>query len=390
MFPNYKVLIVDDDQIVLHVCSAILSAEGLEVHSVSTGRAALQMLAQNKFDLALLDIDLPDVDGLTLLEHITSQYAQISPVMMTGFATLEAAIRAQELSAEGFILKPFDDQKLLQIIYRVIERRQLREEHARLQALVQTEKLAALGRLTASLAHEINNPLQALRSGLRLLSRPQLDEVKRQNYVATLVKEVERLISITTQTLDFARPNRVGQRPADLNRLLQETITLVNKQLQHHHIEIIFNLAADLPPVEVVSDQLKQVFLNLILNSIDAMPEGGQLTLATSCCVTGAEVGLPSHASIKDDRFAGIFFEDTGGGMEAEVIGKIFEPFFSTKEAGTGLGLSVSYSIVEAHGGRIQVRSTPGQGSCFTIYLPLEANTNPNDETSESLYNFSG
>jgi signal transduction histidine kinase len=223
--------------------------------------------------------------------------------------------------------------------------------------LLQTEKLSALGRLLASLAHEINNPLQALRSGLRLLARPNLDDEKRQRYVATLDKEVERLIHTTVQTLDFARPSRIGKKSTNLNQLLQETLVLVNKQLQRNEIETSFELASNLPDIQVVPDQIKQVFLNLILNAIDAMPNGGWLKLTTSY--------------MPDDNLIMVALADSGRGIPEKIMNRIYEPFFSTKEAGTGLGLSISYSIVEVHGGHIEVESEPGVGSKFAVYLPV-------------------
>lgn len=354
-----KALITDDDPFILHVSQAILTEYGLAVQTVNTGQAALQALANDTYDLLLLDIGLPDMDGLAVLEQVTTHYTQVSPIMMTGYATLDATIRAQELGAEGFILKPFNDEKLVQIVRRVIERRQLRADYARLQTMVQTEKLAAVGRLAASLAHEINNPLQALRSGLRLLGRPDLEEDKRQHFLAALGQEVERLITITTQTLDFVRPNRVGLQATDLNSLLQDTLTLVSKQLQQHKIEWQLNPAPSLPPVQVVPNQLKQVFLNLTLNAIDAMPTGGVLTVSTDY--------LPAADQVT------VSVQDTGGGMMPEVLNKVFEPFYSTKESGTGLGLSISYSIIEGYGGRIEVESTPGAGSRFTVSLPSES-----------------
>jgi two-component system NtrC family sensor kinase len=231
--------------------------------------------------------------------------------------------------------------------------------------LLQTEKLSALGRLLASLAHEINNPLQALRSGLRLLARPNLTDEKRQQYVATLDKEVERLIQTTVQTLDFARPSRIGKKSTDLNQLLQETLVLVNKQFQRNKIEAILELMPNLPAIYVVPDQIKQVFLNLILNAIDALPGGGELRLATGY--------------IPEDNLVVTTLADNGRGMSPEILNSIYEPFFSTKEAGTGLGLSISYSIVEAHGGHIEVESQPGIGSQFMVYLPSSVESGHGD-----------
>lgn len=356
MRSRYRALVTDDDRFIRKLCQFVLEKHGLVVQLVETGQATFEALSDASYDLLLLDIDLPDIDGLTVLEQVTAQYPQISPIMMTGYATLEAAVRAQELGAEGFLLKPFDDVKLVQMVRRVLDRRQLREDYTQLQTSMQTEKLAALGRLSASLAHEINNPLQALRSGLRLLGRPQFDDAKRQHYVAMLAQEVERLVTITRQTLDFARPGRAGRQPTDLNQLLQDTLVLVSKQLQQKQINTSLSLAADLPAIKVVPDHLKQVLINLILNAIDAMAQDGLLRLTT--------------AYLPDQRQFLVTVQDTGGGMTADVISKVFEPFFSTKDIGTGLGLSISYSIIEAHGGRIEVESTPGVGSLFSVYLP--------------------
>jgi two-component system NtrC family sensor kinase len=649
MLPQHKALVVDDEEVVRDFCKTILQREGISVQTAPSGKAALKALANDKYDLILLDISMPVLNGLTVLERITNEYSQVSPIMMTGHATLEAAVQAQDLGAEGFILKPFDNQRLVNVVNKVIERRRLRQNYARLQThlplmalshrlvteqslealaeaalkiareetcaadaalwlipsfslhwkedwqdtspaklayignppplpatsawpdftsaswlaldeqdsfttdinrakvlhlllqteghqvgvlslanpaatrcftsqdldfltvmssylavglenrylyeaidlarqewktifntlndgllahrasdgtitrankamaawlnttvealihqpateipvdqqshtlchlappgsrdgreneptwrsaeftsppwapgksfrvrtfplykrrssvdsqkelvevihvleditqaskmqsqLLQTEKLSALGRLLASLAHEINNPLQALRSGLRLLGRPNLDDAKRQRYVATLDKEVERLIHTTVQTLDFARPSRIGKRSTNLNQLLQETLILVNKQLQRNEIETLFELASSLPDIQVVPDQIKQVFLNLILNAIDAMPNGGCLKLTTSY--------------IPDDNLVMAALADSGRGIPAKIMSRIYEPFFSTKEAGTGLGLSISYSIVEVHGGHIEVESEPGVGSRFAVYLPV-------------------
>ncbi|MCB0166180.1 MAG: response regulator [Anaerolineae bacterium] len=356
MWSRYKALVTDDDRLIRKLCQFVLEKQGLVVQFAETGQATFQALSNASYDLILLDIDLPDIDGLTVLDHVTSQYPQISPIMMTGYATLEAAVRAQELGAEGFLLKPFNDVKLVQMVRQVLDRRQLREDYTQLQTAMQTEKLAALGRLTASLAHEINNPLQALRSGLRLLSRPQLDEAKRQHYVATLAQEVERLITLTRQTLDFARPGQAGRQPTDLNELLRNTLALVGKQLQQKRIEAKVTLAVGLPLVKVTPDHIKQVLINLILNAIDAMSNGGLLNLTT--------------AYLPDKNQFVIRVQDSGGGMSTEVMAQLFEPFFSTKETGTGLGLSISYAIIEAHGGRIEVQSTLGVGSIFSICLP--------------------
>jgi two-component system NtrC family sensor kinase len=222
--------------------------------------------------------------------------------------------------------------------------------------LIQAEKLSALGRLAASLAHEINNPLQALRSGLALLLNRPLDAEKRQRYIAVANREVERLIGIVERMLGFYRPSAEQQEPTDINAILEEVLALAGKKLQHSKISTQTELAAGLPPVRAVASQIHQVFLNLLLNAIEAMPDGGRLTITT---------GLSS-----DRREALIAFADTGQGIPHEEISRVFEPFYTTKLKGTGLGLAISYGIVERHGGRIEVRSKLGKGSTFTVRLP--------------------
>jgi PAS domain S-box-containing protein len=232
----------------------------------------------------------------------------------------------------------------------------LREREQAQAHLVHTEKMAALGRLIASLAHEINNPLQALHSCLGLLLNRSLAEEKQHRYLKVAAGEVERLIAIMRRLRDFYRTPAERREPIDFNAVLDEILALSGKQLQENRVTVRRELAADLPLVETVVGQLQQVFLNIILNALDAMPGGGELVV---------ETGWDD-----DRREVWISFADTGEGIPAGEIPRIFEPFYTTRPEGTGLGLSVSYSIVERHGGRIEAASQVGAGSTFTIFLP--------------------
>ena len=224
-------------------------------------------------------------------------------------------------------------------------------------SLIQTEKLTALGCLAASLAHEINNPLQALRSGLRLLVNRPLEEEKRQRYLEIASREVERVIAIVERVLNFYRPSAEQRELTAINEVVDETLALAGKRLQHGRVVVRRELAAGLPPVEAVGDQLKQVFLNIVLNALEAMPDGGELTVKTGWEQTRQEVWIA--------------FTDTGEGIPPENLSRIFEPFYTTRLKGTGLGLSISHGIVERHGGRIEVESEVGRGSTFTVWLPV-------------------
>jgi signal transduction histidine kinase/DNA-binding response OmpR family regulator len=232
------------------------------------------------------------------------------------------------------------------------------QELERSQAqLIQAEKMAAVGRLAASIAHEINNPLQAIHNSLHLTLRPTLSEEKKARYLAMAQEEVERLIDIVRRLLEFYRPSRGRRVLADVNQVIDNVLALTNKRLQHGHVTVQTRLALDLPMLRIVPDQLAQVFLNIVINAVEAMPEGGQLTVCT--------------AKTQDDKWVRITFADDGPGMDEQTRASIFEPFFTTKHTGTGLGLAISYGIIERHGGLIQVDSTPGTGSAFAVQLPI-------------------
>jgi two-component system NtrC family sensor kinase len=229
-------------------------------------------------------------------------------------------------------------------------------EHSQAQ-LVQAEKMAAIGRLAASIAHEINNPLQAIHNTLHLSLHQGLEDEKRLQYTGMAQTEVQRLIEIVQRMLDFYRPSRGGAEPTDVNSIAENVLALARKRLEHGNVHVHTHLGSDLPPVPIVADQITQVFLNIIINAIDAMPSGGDLSLET--------------ALSKDGRWALIRFTDTGTGMSPEQIANLFEPFYTTKTDGTGLGLAISYGIVERHGGTIDVSSQPGQGTAFVVKLPM-------------------
>jgi signal transduction histidine kinase/DNA-binding response OmpR family regulator len=245
------------------------------------------------------------------------------------------------------------------------ELRQFAQELERSQAqLVQAEKLAAMGRLTASIAHELNNPLQAVQNCLHLTLNRQLDGGKQHRYLTMAQEEVERLIDIVLRMLDFYRPSRGQRTPTDINALIENVLALTAKKLQRGNVTVHLQLARSLPRINVVADQIKQVILNMIINAIEAMPGRGELVITSR---------LENGPDGTDDGWLRISFADNGVGLAPEELQHIFEPFYTTKSRGTGLGLAVSYGIVERHGGQIDVKSVPDQGTLFSVRLPLAA-----------------
>jgi PAS domain S-box-containing protein len=241
----------------------------------------------------------------------------------------------------------------------------LREQMAALKRvqvqLVQSTKLAALGELAAQIAHEINNPLTSVLGYTSLaLQDPDLPPTLRGD-LEVIAEESLRTRRIVRDLLDFARRRDPRMEPGDLNATVRSVIELLREPITVGNVVVVEKLAP-LPPVSMDSDQLKQVFINLITNALDAMPDGGTLTITTG--VRGQGFGDQVEATVAD----------TGIGMSLEEIERIFDPFYTTKNdgRGTGLGLSVSRGIVEGHGGRILVESQPGRGSVFRVILPLK------------------
>jgi PAS domain S-box-containing protein len=225
------------------------------------------------------------------------------------------------------------------------------------QALLRAERLAAMGRLLASLAHEINNPLQAMCSNMELVTNFSLDEVERQKYLQVVQQEIERLMSISQNILDFSRPRKTEIQPASIVPILDRSIVLASKRLKDAHIRITRNLTENLPQVLVSPDQLSQVFLNLMINATEHMPVGGQLEISTQL----------------NDNQLEIHFADNGPGIPAEVLELIFEPFYTTKKDGTGLGLAISQNIIQHFGGTLTAQSVLQKGSIFIVTLPVNS-----------------
>jgi signal transduction histidine kinase len=248
-----------------------------------------------------------------------------------------------------------------------------REQYHRLELsqtqLLQAEKMGAVGRLAASIAHEINNPLQSIQGLLSLLAEQVGDNGRAEDlhhYLSVINDEIERIAWVVRDMRGFSRPAEANWEPVDVRVILERVLKLAAKQLQQSQIVVQWDKPEALPLIWANADHLKQVFLNLVLNGIDAMPQGGRLRVTT---VASEMPGRDHSRAIPANR---IEFSDTGAGIPPEALARIFEPFYTTKEQGTGLGLAISYGIIEAHNGQISAASEEGQGTTFTLLLPCE------------------
>ena len=325
--------------------------------------------------LGMCPVDLlPNVDSLakTALNGATNGHGhgdsqEIETVLQTRWAQpVQVAVSVSVV--------PYAGQRLLLVIARDISERQRIARQ-----MLQTEKLAALGRLSASMAHEINNPLQAIHNSVHLMLNRPLPEEKRQRYLEMTREEIDRLISIVQRILDFYRPTRDGMRPVNLGDIVDTVLALTANQLHEHSIHMLREERVALPRVFAVSSHIKQVCLSLIFNAIEAMPDGGELRLGIYLAADGSDVGADGFTVVAGGHTASpmigptvvIEIGDTGAGISSQDLPKIFEPFYTTRMKGTGLSLALSYSIVEQHHGEMAVRSALGQGTTFRIRLPV-------------------
>jgi signal transduction histidine kinase/CheY-like chemotaxis protein len=520
--------VVDDEPGIALLCQRILSRVGYDVVALTDPREAIEYLQHNRLDLLLVDIRMPEIDGFDVISRAQRAQPDVAVLVMTGFGTVETAIRALRQGVDGLVLKPFDrSQELLESVKQALtDNRRKRDtaraqalrplfdatealfsetdtnklfplivneicvhlnctnaayyrvegakvsvvaqlgnilevvepnfathllsrvdadgnpiiinatgpgeedaqallaslklgaailipiarstpsavrgvlfaardanippfrgadlemflilsrqalvalENARLyadlrnyvrrveesqEALLRAEKMAAAGRLTASIAHEVNNPLQSVQNCLHIAGREDVSPEKRKEYFDLAREELERLMKTMQRMLDFYRPGAIKVTRVDILDLLKHVLSLTSQQLGQRQIEVITNLPDSLPAIYAVNSQLQQIFINLILNAFDAMPGGGRLTIEARPTGNGVEM----------------LFEDSGTGIPEDQRNNIFEPFFSTKDGGTGLGLTVSYNIVTAHGGTLDLVDGRGAGACFRLFLPM-------------------
>ncbi len=290
---------------------------------------------------------------------------------------LHSLIEAAKKISSGNLSQPItvDSKNEVKTLAREFEmmRRRLLESYTNLESKIEErtnalreaqfqishqEKMASLGLMAAGIAHEIGNPLTSISSMTQILKRKVKDEAQLE-YITTILKNIDRISKIVRELVDFARPSSYETAWVNVNELIRNAVNIVKYDRRAKHIDIRLDLDSDIPQLYIVADQILQVFINILINAVDALTEADNLILVRSS---------------RSDDYIKIEFEDTGSGIPEENLNKIFEPFFTTKKVGkgTGLGLSVSYGIIKNFNGLINVNSEIGKGSTFTVKLPIE------------------
>jgi two-component system sensor histidine kinase HydH len=229
-----------------------------------------------------------------------------------------------------------------------------RELQDNVEHVKRAARMSALGHLSAGLAHEIRNPLASIEGAAAIVQNEPNSESRRSEFLEIIQKESRRLNRLVTNFLEFARPRPPEFRPTDVGALIDSVVTLVSQTAARHHVIFRKDLTSELPPLECDSEQLKQVLLNLALNAVQAMPEGGEVLVRASNTPTAAVIRVRDH----------------GPGIAEDDVDSIYDPFFTTKPTGTGLGLPVAYQIVKQHGGELLLESNGPAGACFKVSIP--------------------
>lgn len=365
---EWTVVLIDDEEDIREVVGIALEDAGYRVFTAQDGLAGVRLVREHMPQIVLTDIRMPVMDGLLVLETVKRDVPETEVVVITAFADMPMAIRALQLDASDFVTKPLDHEALHLALKRARERytsrKQVRdymallERNIRNQArIMQQEKLMSIGRLSAGVAHEINNPLTTILTSAMLIQEDLDPQDPIYAELAMISKEALRCRKIVQSLLDFARQSTPMKKIHDLNEIITESVYLTKKQAEFNNINLKTILSEDLPRALVDKDQIQQTLINLILNAVEATKSGGTITVST-------EYDPANRINI-------IRIDDTGCGILKEHLDKIFDPFFTTRENGTGLGLAITHSIIEQHGGEIIADSTPGKGTCFTIMLPI-------------------
>ncbi|HKC62205.1 MAG TPA: ATP-binding protein [Pyrinomonadaceae bacterium] len=430
-----RILIVDDDDLVRGLFCAYLS-ERYECATASNFDEALALLQSKEFTLVLSDMIMPGRSGIELLREINSRFLDTVVIIVSGINRTQRVLDAVRLGAYDYLVKPCELDVLGMTIERALEHRTLirnsrqykidlersnaelrqskaelehrKSELERLQAqIVHAEKMASLGQLAAGVAHELNNPAgfifgnmdvlkecaQGLERLLNFYERTSLNESERAE--AALIKDeidyanaledlrsiiidcrdgAERIRDVVQNLCTFSHLGEAEFKKVDIHEGLDSTIRLLSRFYTSGHIKLRREYS-ELPPVDCYAGQLNQVWMNLLANAAHAVKDGGEVSVKTG---------------YEGDRVV-VTISDTGCGIPPEAMKRIFDPFFTTKPIGegTGLGLSVTYSIIERHKGTISVESQSGIGTTFTISIPVDsqpAEEESSDTTTEPAY----
>ncbi|MBN2373452.1 response regulator [bacterium] len=380
------ILIVDDEEGVRITLKKILEKQGYLVDTAGYFEEAMIALNEKSYDTVVADIKLPGMSGIDLIKDIKKQDEDLPVIMITGDPNIETAAEAVRQGAYDYVPKPITKHNLPPVVSRAVDKKALMDEKRRLEKenleyqrdlerkvkertekiealnqilkesqakLILSERLATLGTFISFVSHDLRNPLSVIHNSIYYLrGRIKSDDPKVEKYFGIIEDEVKLANKIIDDFLLFTKGRPLDLQWVNINGLISKIIDLV---VIPGNIRLVLDFKEDLPDIEVDGDQIRQVLVNMINNAIQAMPGGGDLTIGTKI----------------DGKFVVTDISDTGIGMSNDDLARLFDPFFSKKEKGTGLGLVICKFLIDRHYGKISVTSHEGKGSTFSIHLPV-------------------
>ncbi len=378
-----KILTIDDEDALRRSIQIFLEDEGFEVFEASNGRDGLEVFNQTKPDLVLVDLRMPEMDGLAVIRVLAREVPDIPVIVVSGTGVLEDAIEAIRAGACDYITKPVTDMLVLEHTIRkalekaelVAENRMYQEHLEELVAertaeLQQAQKIEAIGTLAGGIAHDFNNILTGI-IGFNELAIMVCTDNKIKGYMEEIQKAANRAKVMVQQILTFSRKGEQESQPLQVDLIVREVFKLIRSSIPS---SIIMQMDIS-TKAKVLADpsQFHQVVMNLCTNAYQSMVDGeGEIRVLLQE-ITLQDGMLPPGSDVKPGRYVELKISDTGCGMDQVTLERVFDPYFTTKETGrgTGLGLSVVHGIVNSYSGAILAYSEPGQGTTFHVFLPV-------------------
>ena len=367
-----RILVIDDEPGIRKMLDLELSAEGFVVFTAESGISGIELFTKERPDLVMTDIKMPGMDGIEVLKHLKEMSPDVEVIVITGHGDMETAIQALQLDAGDFVTKPFVGESLSVAIKRARDRIRLKSElaeyHHELEAkvekatrkLLETERLATIGRTVASVAHSVKNMLAGLRGGAYMVEQGALQKNERlsEQGLEMLNRNIKQVKSFVSDLLTLSKPREPEVSLVNAHNLMQEAVEIMKSDAESQGVRFSMSGHDQGLMVEVEKKALLDALMNLLSNAIDAA------SLVTS--------GFAKAAVERMNRTVIFKVEDNGPGLEKEAKEKLFTGFFSTKgAAGTGLGLMVVKKTAEEHGGGIEYSAPPEGGAVFKIVLPI-------------------
>ena len=349
-----KILIVDDEPDAVELLKKRLRFEGYDTLEAYDGAGCLREAAAGDPDLVILDVMMPDMDGYEVCRRLKSNKstAHIPVLMLTAKREVEDKVRGLDVGAHDYLGKPFDYKELSARV------KSLLSMETAVEKLVQEEKSEALDHVMDELAHELRNPITSIGGFARRVYENLAEGDPNRKYLRIIITEVSRLENMVRNLIEL-KTSRISYRePANVNDLIGEVLEQFQQRRTLQDIEIKVDLMGNLPLLSVDKDHIKLALANIFQNSIEAMQGMAEKSLVIS-------------TKMEEDHVE-IQISDTGKGIPRDRIKNIFDPFFTSKTSGPGLGLTFALKMIQEHRGSISVESEPGKGSCFTINLPIK------------------